>query len=295
MTMKLFEKLFRPRPPIRDREALADFIDAQSAFIVQKGIYEYSRARAGHYAKVLFAEEGFAQSVERARWQAFPLGLSMVGEMIEGVLASQAGTPRREILDQLIAVVLSVFDRYPVPPSIGEEAWLEARSDLAHRLDLVGGHAPKRVMDIPEPLAEAYFCDDADPRKAARSRLRRPRAIISASVCATSMTNLLRGQTLLHCEGLWSRAPRLSLRCANAAGDGGAMDRTSGGAPLLALDGVVVDSETTGLDPRKSRVIELAAVRLSAGKLVAGDSFRQLLRPGDESIPAEHHANSRHR
>ena len=100
--MKLFEKLFRPRPPIRDLEELADFIDAQSAFIVQKGIYEYSRARAGHYAKVLFAEEGFAQSVEHARWQAFPLGLSMVGEMIEGVLASQPRIQRRAILDQLI-------------------------------------------------------------------------------------------------------------------------------------------------------------------------------------------------
>ena len=155
--MKLFEKLFRPRPPIRDRKTLADFIDAQSAFIVQKGIYEYSRARAGHYAKVLFAEEGFAQSVERARWQAFPLGLSMVGEMVEGVLASQAGTQRRGILDQLISVVLSVFDRYPVPPAIGEAGWQEARRDLKHRLDLVGGHAPKRVMDIPDPLAESYF------------------------------------------------------------------------------------------------------------------------------------------
>ena len=156
--MKLFEKLFRPRPPIRDREALADFIDAQSAFIVQKGIYEYSRARAGHYAKVLFAEKGFAQSVEHARWQAYPLGLAMVGEMIEGVLASQlTGMSRREMLDQLIPVVLSVFDRYPIPPSIGEEAWLEARRELAHRLDLAGGHARKRVMDIPEPLAETYF------------------------------------------------------------------------------------------------------------------------------------------
>jgi hypothetical protein len=158
--MKLFEKLrlFRPRPPIRDREELADFISAQSAFIVQKGIYEYSRARAGHYAKVLFAEEGFAQSVEHARWQAFPLGLAMVGEMVEGVLASHAaGMSRREILDQLTLIVLSVFDRYPVPPSIGEEVWLEARRDLAHRLDLVGGRSPKRVMDIPEPLAESYF------------------------------------------------------------------------------------------------------------------------------------------
>src|SRR5262245_14687584 len=116
IAMKLWEKLFRRRPPIRDRDALADFIDAQSAFITQKGIYEYSRARAGHYAKVLFAEQGFADSVELARWQAYPLGLSMVGEMVEGVLASGAGTQRREVLDRLIAVVLSVFDRHPVPP-----------------------------------------------------------------------------------------------------------------------------------------------------------------------------------
>ena len=156
--MKLFEKLFRPRPPIRDREALADFIDAQSAFIVQKGIYEYSRARAGHYAKVLFAEKGFAQSVEHARWQAYPLGL------VDGRRNGRGGaglSTRRNVAPAdarpADTVVLSVFDRYPVPPSIGEEAWLEARSDLAHRLDLVGGHAPKRVMDIPEPLAEAYF------------------------------------------------------------------------------------------------------------------------------------------
>ena len=155
--MKLFEKWFRPRPPIRDREALADFIDSQSAFIVQKGIYEYSRARAGHYAKALFLEEGFAKSVEHARWQAFPLGLAWVGEMVEGVLASDPGTPRRETLDQLTGVVLGIFDRYQVPPTIGEEAWLEARGVLAHRLDLVGGHAPKRVMDVPDPLAEAYF------------------------------------------------------------------------------------------------------------------------------------------
>ena len=88
--MNLLKRLFQRPPPIRDLDALADFIDAQSAFITQKGIYEYSRARAGHYSKVLFAEEGFAWSVERARWQAFPLGLSMVGEMIEGVMADLA-------------------------------------------------------------------------------------------------------------------------------------------------------------------------------------------------------------
>ena len=182
--MKLFEKLFRPRPPIRDLEALADFIDAQSAFIVQKGIFEYSRARAGHYAKVLFAEKGFAQSVEHARWQAYPLGLAMVGEMIEGVLASQlTGMSRRQMLDRLIPVVLSVFDRYPIPPSIGEEAWLEARRELAHRLDLAGGHAPKRVMDIPEPLAETYFAMMPIHEKLRGRDLQTTRNYLRVSLC----------------------------------------------------------------------------------------------------------------
>ncbi len=155
--MKLLDRLFRRQPPIRDKAALADFVDAQSAFLVQKGIYEYSRARAGHYAKVLFAEESFARSVEHSRWQAYPLGLAMVGEMVEGVLRPPHASDRRAMLDDLTALVLSVFDRYPVPPSIGEDAWLVARGDLARRLELTAGHAPKRVMDIPEPLAETYF------------------------------------------------------------------------------------------------------------------------------------------
>jgi hypothetical protein len=39
---------FRRRPPIHDLDELALFIDENAAFLVQKGIYEYSRARAGH-------------------------------------------------------------------------------------------------------------------------------------------------------------------------------------------------------------------------------------------------------
>jgi hypothetical protein len=155
--MKLLEMLFRPKPPIDDRLTLADFIDAQSAFVVQKGIYEYSRARAGHYAKVLFAEPGFAKSVEHARWQAFPLGLAMVGEVVDVALRPFFAARRRAGLDQLAAVVLSVLDRYPVPPSIGEAGWRDARGELMNRLDQFYGRAPRRVMDIPGPLAEAYF------------------------------------------------------------------------------------------------------------------------------------------
>jgi len=157
--MKVLERLkalFGQRPPVGDTTALAEFIDTHAAFIVQKGIYEYSQARAGHYAKVLFSEAAFAEAVERARWSAYPLGLAMVGEMTESVLRPHAEN-RRAALDALTALVLSVFDRYPVPPSIGVEAWRGMRADLERHLDLVGGHAPKRVIDIPEPLAEKYF------------------------------------------------------------------------------------------------------------------------------------------
>src|SRR5262245_58343120 len=56
--------------------------------------------------------------------------------------------------------------------------------------------------------------------------------------------------------------------------------------PLIAVDAVVLDTETTGLNPTRARIIEIAAVRLIAGRLVAEPEavFRRLVNPG-ESIP----------
>lgn len=152
----LFAKLFSRPAPICNPAQLADFVDQQSAFLVQKGIYEYSRARAGHYAKVLFAEKDFRDCVEHARWLAYPLGLAMVGEVVEGVLRSHATNDRHALLDELTNLILSIFDRYPVPPSIGRDGWSAARDELAVRLQRVSMHAVKRAMDVPDALADAY-------------------------------------------------------------------------------------------------------------------------------------------
>jgi hypothetical protein len=153
--MGLFD-MFRRKPPIRDVETLADFIDGNAAFLMQKGIYEYSRARAGHYSKVLFREPGFQTAVEMSRWRAFPLGLAMVTEMVEGVLRGHAGE-RHATLAALSDIVLNVFDRYPVPAALGDAAWRDLRAELAHRLQMIGLHPPKRVIDIPEQWAQTYF------------------------------------------------------------------------------------------------------------------------------------------
>lgn len=55
--------------------------------------------------------------------------------------------------------------------------------------------------------------------------------------------------------------------------------------PLAALPAVVLDTETTGLDAARDRVIEIAAVRLDAGAGENRETFSRLVNPG-VAIPA---------
>src|SRR5262245_12749139 len=111
------------RPPIVDLSALANFVDERSAYLVQKGIHDYSRALSGHYAKVLFSEQEFLDTLERSRWSAYPMGLAMVAEVVEGVLRPHAGADPTPHLDDLRGFVLSVFDRYPLPAPLSAQEW----------------------------------------------------------------------------------------------------------------------------------------------------------------------------
>src|SRR5262245_34218569 len=55
--------------------------------------------------------------------------------------------------------------------------------------------------------------------------------------------------------------------------------------PLIALDAVVVDTETTGLDPAEARIVEIAAIRIMGGRL-SDEIFRSLVSPGVSIPPA---------
>jgi DNA polymerase-3 subunit epsilon/CBS domain-containing protein len=63
------------------------------------------------------------------------------------------------------------------------------------------------------------------------------------------------------------------------------VDRTSV-APLIAINAVVLDTETTGLDPANARLIEVGAVRLAHGRIAGTPPLRRLIRP-DVPIPAD--------
>lgn len=155
--MNFLSSLFGARKPVRNPDELARFIDENAAFVVQKGIYEYARARAGHYSKVLFGEAEFQRAVEVSRWRAYPLGLAMVAEVAATVLQQEADVPRQTAIGAAKELALAGFDRWPVPAALSETEWRDLRAALVGRLDQLSLHPPKRAMDIPELFAEPYF------------------------------------------------------------------------------------------------------------------------------------------
>ena len=116
--------LFRRKSPLRDPKELADFIDEQASSFLH-------------------------ESSETSRWQVYPLGLAMMGEVVDTILRPHAGTQKRALADEMIDLVLGVFDRHPVPAAIGQHAWGDARSELAQRLDQISTQPPKSAADIP--------------------------------------------------------------------------------------------------------------------------------------------------
>lgn len=151
-----FFGFFRREPRLIGREALVDFLDKQAAFLAQKGLYEYSRARAGPYGNILFSEPTFLAEIEKSRWMAYPATLAMVAEAAEGVLRPAAGERRDQLLHGVTAAALAAFDRYRPPAALDAGVWAGLRQTLEHDLALIGLHPVKRVMDVPQRYLDRY-------------------------------------------------------------------------------------------------------------------------------------------
>ena len=153
----MLDLIFRRPAPVQDAAALVEFIDQQAAFVAQKGIYEYARARAGHYSKVLFQEPEFQAACDVSRWQTYPLGLAMVAELVEGILLPAWPQDRRALTDAIRGLTLALFDRYPTPQALSAQRWSELRVELDRHLTQMSLHPPKWAKDIPEPFWQRYF------------------------------------------------------------------------------------------------------------------------------------------
>src|SRR4029079_9786531 len=68
-------------------------------------------------------------------------------------------------------------------------------------------------------------------------------------------------------------------RHGNASRGGAAVPGASYSTPLLALEAIVLDTETTGLDARSARIVQIGALRLKGGSLLAEERFERLVHP----------------
>ena len=58
------------------------------------------------------------------------------------------------------------------------------------------------------------------------------------------------------------------------------MSSASHSTPLVSLDAVVLDTETTGLDSRSARIVQIGAIRIAGTRIEGGAQFERILDPG---------------
>lgn len=150
---------FRQKPPIDTREKLIEFLDTRSAFLIQKNIFDYARARSGPYFSQIVKEAAFQQSVEVSRWTGYPTGLAALAEIVRGILFNE--TDRKPLNDAVSSAALAAFDKYPAPEALGAEVWKTARETLIERLANIDSHPPKFAKDVILPYAQVLY--DSQP------------------------------------------------------------------------------------------------------------------------------------
>lgn len=157
--MGLLDLFFRKAAPIVDPAALAGFLDQRAAFMAQKGVYEYSRARSGVLSSKLFKEPAFRAALEEARWRNYPYCLQSAALMAEHALRGPAGAEAAAMRNGLIAVVGEVCLRYPTPPALQSGFWPEAAAQIARRIELAGLAAPHAIKDIPHEIGDKFLAN----------------------------------------------------------------------------------------------------------------------------------------
>jgi hypothetical protein len=154
--MTLFGFL-RPEARISDGHALRGFLDRRSAFMVQKSVFEYSRARSGLLSSKLFKEPAFVAAADEARWRNYPLCLEIHAVMAEHALRPHAGSEAEAVRRALCGTATAICATYPVPKGFDAGFWRLAAERIERRIVRSGLGGLRPVKDIPHEIAEEFF------------------------------------------------------------------------------------------------------------------------------------------
>jgi hypothetical protein len=153
--MALFD-IFR-RGGIRTLGELAAFIGEQAALLADKAVEDYAALRAGADAPAAMADAGLRAALDKARAEASPLALAMVGEMVEGTLRPVAEANEQAVREGLTALALECFDRRPAPNAAADDVRRAARSDVERALADTANRSAKPVAAIADAYASLFL------------------------------------------------------------------------------------------------------------------------------------------
>jgi len=149
---------FKPEP-VATASDLAAFMDSRAAFIAQKCVVEYARARTGVMSPKLFKEAAFKTALSQSRWTTYAIVYCDVAEMVEGLLRNRTGLPPGRLAERLVEMGRATFLAYGLPEDAPADFWDRAVDRLERRLAEARLHAPKPVREIPKGGIEEVFAN----------------------------------------------------------------------------------------------------------------------------------------
>lgn len=123
---------------------------AQAAFVAQKCTIDYCQARSGLNWPHLEKEAAFRTALDQARWEAYPVVLSDVGIMVEGLLRPAVQERGMLLLSHWLTTTYGEsLDQYGPPRHRGDEAsWAGDIERFGRRLAQAQLAAPRPVHEV---------------------------------------------------------------------------------------------------------------------------------------------------
>ncbi len=138
--------------------AFLDFLDSRSAFLAQKCIYEYCRARSGTNWSYLMSEADFQAHYEVSRWEAYGAALADLMVFLEGQLRPSDPRMHARLVDRLIVAAASVLDRHPAPAH-HTDGWAGEITKLRERLAHTQLGQPLAAADVARTAGQRIYAN----------------------------------------------------------------------------------------------------------------------------------------
>jgi hypothetical protein len=122
---------------------LADFVAAQTAYVAQRSVIEYCRARTGLNWEKLSLEPAFLDRLEVCRWEAYAIVLAEVAELAMIRLRRDGAAVPQAYLPGLVAVAQAALLRHPVPSH---------RTDWGDAAAAIERHLARAALAVPRPV-----------------------------------------------------------------------------------------------------------------------------------------------